>query len=93
MFPLEEMLRLYLDGRLSLPEIWDWIAGYQWDLTGDDESLAKQVEDALVYYNDDYLIENYVRIWLSTLLEARTSKSVQYFWLTPHHCRARSPAS
>jgi hypothetical protein len=82
-FPLEEMIRLYLAGRLSLPEIWDWLAVYQWDLTGYDESLAKEVEDALVYYNDNYLSENDVRIWLSTLLEARTTKSVQYSWLTP----------
>ena len=83
MFPLEEMLRLYVVGRLSLFEIWDWLAVYQWDLTGVDLELAKEVEDAIVYYNDDFLAEDDVRIWLSTLLEARTTKSVLYSWLTP----------
>jgi len=82
MFPLEEMLRLYVAGRIPLSEVWDWLAVFQWDLTGEDESLAKEVEDALVYYNDDFLSEDDVRIWLSTLLEARTSKTVKCSWFT-----------
>jgi hypothetical protein len=82
-FPLEEMLRLYVSGRIPLSEIWDWLAVYQWDLTGVALELAKEVEDAIVYYNDDFLAEDDVRVWLSALLEARSSKSVRYSWLTP----------
>jgi hypothetical protein len=82
-YPLEEMLRLYVAGRVPLSGVWDWLAVFQWELTGDHESFAKEVEDALVYYHDDFLSEDDVRIWLSTLLEARTSKTVQYSWFTP----------
>ena len=76
------MIRQYLSHWIDQPAIWDWLASSQWDLDDDDRRLAEEIEDALIYFNDGYLDESDVRLWLSNLREQHTIKTG--YFITSH---------
>ena len=58
----------YLAAGLPLSAIWDWLALYQWDLKGDDLAFSDAVEDALIWFYDDYITEVGLQAWLVDIL-------------------------
>ena len=69
--PIEDIARLYFNRAVSLPELRDWLAVNQWDLSQYDNELVDDIDTLLARMDDGYIDEATLRTLLGNRIEKR----------------------
>lgn len=69
---ITDITRGTLSDEVSLEDLRDWLALYQWDLSDHDKEFADELDVALTFLDDGYIDKESFRATLSLALRRRT---------------------